>query len=75
MTEKQQTAVQHLMQWLSYYNPEAYAELIVKGHYEDALEMEREQIEKAYNQGIEATFQFHYGDGKQHFTDTYQAEP
>lgn len=75
MTDKQQTALQHLMQWLRYYNPEAHAELIVKGHYEDALEMERQQIESAYNQGIEATFQFNYGDGKQYFTDTYQTEP
>ena len=75
MTHKQQTAAQWLMQWLSYYNPEAYAELIVKGHYKDALEMEREQIEKAYNQGIEATFQFQYGDGKQYFNNSYQSEP
>lgn len=77
MTDKQ-TAVQHLMQWLSYYNPEVHAELIVKGHYQDAIEMEREQIIDAYYQCGKDNFE-HIKvinrSATEYFTDTYQTEP
>ena len=77
MTEKQKTAVQWLMERIR--ERQALAEHgskpSFKPLFDKALVMEREQIEEAYDQGIEATFQFHYSDGQQYFTDTYQTEP
>lgn len=70
MSEKKQTAVM----WLKERLPSLFID--DSGHYEElfqqALQMEREQIEEAYKCGkIPAMFSFNTPTANEYYTDTY----
>jgi hypothetical protein len=74
----QQTAIEKLMQTIEFWNINIDCQNLFKAIYEQALELEKQQIEQAYLAGLDDGFQnkvcayTQYKDGTEYYNRTFK---